>query len=185
MIKSREFLKLIGVVSATVLALAAIFYLFPFTIFSGIERSSRMIRDARSQIVFFELAARESEENMKRITGEEAVLTAVHAAFLDRGEPLKFIETIESIAKTTGINLSLDLLGEGSEPAFRLTVLGKALDAFLFLRKVENAPIILSVERLSIDRLKPEEGNAVAFSKGLKTAPEVRMVILVKGLTAP
>lgn len=182
--KSKEFLKLAGVISGIIVGLGALYYLFPFTVFSGIEEASRMIREARSRIMFFDLAARESEQNEKRILGEEKVLEAVHAAFLDRGEPLQFIESIELIARNTGVHLSLDLLGEGEEPAFRLTVLGSAFNAFNFLKKAENAPIIFSVQQMVVDRLRPEEASAVIPAKNLKTSPEVRMVILLKGLTA-
>lgn len=184
MTKSKEFLKLAGVISGIIVGLGALYYLFPFTVFNGIEDASRMIREARSRIMFFDLAARESEQNEKRVVGEEKVLEAVHAAFLDRGEPLQFIESIELIARNTGVHLSLDLLGEGEEPAFRLTILGSAFNVFNFLKKVENAPIILTVQQMIVDRLRAEEANAVAFAKNIKIAPEVRMVILVRGLTA-
>lgn len=184
MTHSREFWKLIGVIAALVAGLGALLYLFPFTVFSGIEDSSRMIREARSRIVFYELATRESEQNEKRISGEEPLLRAVHAAFLDRGEPLRFIESIEGIAKVTGVHLSIDLLGEGREPSLRLTILGRAGDAFNFLKKVENAPILLTVQQMVLDRLRPEEAAAIALAKSTKIVPEVRMVILIKGLTA-
>lgn len=181
--KLTPFQQFIAVLSLVIAVLGGLFYFVPFRIFSAIENDSAAIIRARSRISFLELATRQADANERKLRVAEPALSRIRAVVLNPDDPLKFIEAVENLGKTSHVDLAIDLIpgDPDDQPSFRLTVLGKTADDFSFLKLLENGPVFIQVRSFEYQKLSAEEISSYIQRK--KTAPpEAKIVLTIQGL---
>lgn len=184
MFNTRGFVIFLITLVLIIAALSALAYFLPFTIFSKINDASAAILQARSRMQYLDEASAASKLNEKKLSHESDTLSKIDAMFLDKNNPLLFIETIETLAESSNVSLAIDALQDNSSvpPMFRLTLLGRK-DALLdFLFKLENGPTFVAVREFSLDNLSIDELQNIMKAKEIKSPLDSKMVLLVEGL---
>lgn len=103
------------------------------------------------------LSTLEEDEKMTRTLGglyrmQADNLARINRFFVDREEPLQFIQEVERLSRATGNKVAIDFNAQeskGGALAFKFTVEGSRKNTFLFLRLLELIPYPAAVENIS------------------------------------
>lgn len=143
----------------------------------GFARLIRGIENTRTGILATKIRIRaiEGEERRSRaisqLLGErQDDLNRVYRTFVDRSQPVAFIEDLENLATTSHIVLLLDLdtsRAREKELAFRLTVDGSSRATDRFLKLLELMPYPLEVEEMSVQRLSGDTKKDAATHRSV------------------
>lgn len=183
-LRSKSRLMFLAAFAAVAAAASALFYVFPYAVFTDIQSSLAAVRSARGQLRFLELSEKQARANEKVLAKEAALIDALHRVFIDPGSPLPFLEMVENLARDAGLFISIDLSSAGAEnPAFSVTVVGGREKVFIFLRKLEAAPIVARLGRVSVQKVGSEEASSLRAKNKLPSAPELKLTLAVRGLT--
>lgn len=167
----------VGTLLAVILVVSAAIYALPYQLHGAIQESADIVKGAYVRTQFLDEAGRRAKTNEASLALYQPILNNIHAAFFDEKNPLALIEMMEELAKTAEVDLDLDLAGAAARPPeFRLNARGDVGAVLLFLRLLENAPLIVTVRTMALDKLDtPQTGAAVK-------AREASLVLVVSGL---
>lgn len=112
-----------------------------------------------------EIASIESENDVIRefqqlVTKRAPDINRVHALFIEADRPLRFIETIESLGRTTKNLITLDAQSPGNDTqyfTFRITAEGEKRNVFRFLDLLEHMPYEITVRSYSSNALSEQD----------------------------
>ncbi|OGZ96475.1 MAG: hypothetical protein A2847_00305 [Candidatus Sungbacteria bacterium RIFCSPHIGHO2_01_FULL_50_25] len=110
------------------------------------------------QTIKSEIASIESENNVIRdfqqlLTKREPDISRIRALFIEADRPLRFIEAIESLGRTTKNSITLDAQNPKPDSQyfiFRVTAEGKKQNVFQFLTLLEHAPYEITVRSYTL-----------------------------------
>lgn len=165
--------------AATLVGIIAIFgvlaYLLPYRLYKSTERKAALIAEARTRVKFLEEVTLRAKANEANLGTKADAMDAIRAVFFDPKNPLGLIQALEDIAKNTNVELDIDLADFAKMPSsFRLSVRGDVGSLLVFLRMLENAPIFLTVETMTLDLVSGEASD--------KERQQAGMVVLVSNI---
>lgn len=151
----------ISIVIFLLLNLTLIFLLRNFIL--EIKKTSSEIFSKRSDLLFLEKKAQNSEEFSKLFQEEEENFEKVNLSFVNLEMPVDFINFIEKTAKDLNLSLQLSITPLAKEqtpwPAigFQINLTGFYSDFFKFLKKLYYSSYLIEVQNLEILRVEKEK----------------------------
>ena len=114
------------------------------------------IQEIKSGIASIE-AENDAIRNFQMIRSSHAAdIKRIRAFFIEKDQPLDFIETIESLGRSTHTKLTLDALpttNKTTSLTFRIVAEGNEKDVFRFLSLVELAPYQITIHSFAVNQV--------------------------------
>lgn len=149
---SKPALQFAATLVGVILVIGVLAYFMPYRLHQSANGIAASIAEARTRMKFLEevtLRAKVSETNL---AAHAETLTTIRRVFFDPENPLGLIQTLENIAKSANVSMDIDLADSAKKPSsFRLSLRGDTGSLLVFLRMLENAPIFVTVETMTLD----------------------------------
>lgn len=178
---SQKFFAVLALTLGVALAFGWIF----LSLSSVVEGADGVLGDLEENLLTLE-EERASARHLKRVLEEkEEDLAQIRAFFIDRKQPVEFIEYLEGVARATGNTIALDVTesGPGEPLLFRLTIEGKERDATRYVSLLGSMPYEIRIQDLSFQRLDPTVAGSLS-PRGAR-APEARLLLTLYVGTKP
>lgn len=136
-------------------------------LFSQVKKASASLGETASRVARLE-AERKTAREIQALLKDRAVdLAKVNKFFVDRGEPVEFIENLEAIAKKTQNRIAIDFdegQSRGKNLFFRLTIEGSEANIRKYFKLLELMPYKIKIEDMIFQKIG---SGAASFSSRL------------------
>ena len=156
-------------------ALVGVFFWFYVYIASAVGQATSKLSEIEAQIIELE-GERKQTRSLERILEDRGRdLERINAFFVDRERPIKFIEELENLAKTTGNLIALGVdnpTSSGQDLPFRITLDGSEASVSKYLKLFELLPYDIRIEDFSYQKIT--EGDKPA---GVDTRLTLQIIV--------
>ncbi len=170
----------IAVPASALIAAAGIFFLLAVQVRSGADVRRDLVSKISDRID--ERAVGNSSAALFSV--RSADIERVRSFFINRDQPVAFVENLERAAATGGVIVTFNLDEAGSGPhdlLFRLTIGGSQESVIRYLELLEVAPYLAHIEEVTFQKAAP--GSAGGFgSLGHGSDARARVTIRVQTL---
>lgn len=148
------------------LVLTAVLVLWP--LFRNISKDMNTLISAKTEILSIESKIENLSTQKKRYEEYKPNLNKIDALFINSDVPIDFIRFIEDLAR--GCQVSAEISSVPSAPlknewkslGFKISTESSFLNLSRFLEKLENAPYLLEVQKVSLEKTAGEINEKTA-----------------------
>ena len=169
----------IAVPASAFIAAAGIFILLAAQVRSGADVQRDLASKIRDRID--ERAVGHSSAAL--FSSRSADIERVKSFFINRGQPVAFVENLERAAATSGVIVTFDLDEVSSGPhdlLFRLTIGGSQESVIRYLELLETAPYMARIEEVTFEKAAPGSTGGAVRSGVLEHGSDARARVTIR-----
>lgn len=137
-----------------------------------VSNFERDIVDIESKIIFHEEERERSDRTARLFDDQTEASARINNFFIDRANPIPFIESLETIARETGTAMALNVnetITKEDELLFSVTIEGADKNVRKMLQLIELIPYDVGIEEFSFQKITTTERSFIQQSSSQKT----------------
>lgn len=157
--KSKKKIKIDIVIFALVFIVLISFCLFP--LLSKLFKTTKEITSKKAELKLLENQINALQDFQNNSLAYEQDIQKLNQAFVSSEAPVEFIEFLEKLANSQGLEISLSSVKDASEKkgerlttVFQATIAGNYPAVLSFLKKLEQSAWLIKIDQVDINRIE-------------------------------
>jgi len=163
----------------------ALIYFGVYFLFEEIKKNSEELIKTKKELILLEIRFKDFEQ-FKKISGAlQPDIEGSEKLFINPEVPIDFVQFLEKTALDSGVSIGISLPSAAvkkGEPwsflEFQINVTGLFPEFLKFLEKIENAPYLIEIKNLSINRISEKDITRKEFTTS--TPADVSSILSIK-----